>query len=31
MHEAELFAPLAFPMLIEPNDWETQNELEVIF
>lgn len=24
MHEAELFAPLAFPMLIEPNDWEQQ-------
>ena len=24
MHEAELFAPLAFPMLIEPNDWENK-------
>jgi DNA-directed RNA polymerase len=21
MHDAELFAPLAYPMLIEPNDW----------
>ena len=22
MRDAELFAPLAYPMLIEPNDWE---------
>tara|TARA_Y100001968_G_C19143958_1_gene612812 strand:+ start:426 stop:734 length:309 start_codon:yes stop_codon:yes gene_type:complete len=23
MHDLELFAPLAYPMLIEPNDWTT--------
>jgi len=25
MHDAELFAPLAWPMLIEPNDWSHEN------
>ena len=24
MHNAELFSPLAFPMLIEPNDWSNE-------
>ena len=24
MHDAELFSPLAWPMLIEPNDWTTK-------
>jgi len=24
MHDAELFAPLAWPMLIEPNDWSNE-------
>jgi len=24
MHDAELFAPLAYPMLIEPNDWTNE-------
>jgi len=24
MHDAELFCPLAWPMLIEPNDWSTE-------
>jgi DNA-directed RNA polymerase len=24
MHDAELFSPLAYPMLIEPNDWTNE-------
>ena len=26
MYNAELFSPLAYPMLIEPNDWTTENK-----
>ena len=26
MHNAELFAPLAYPMLIEPNDWTNERK-----